>query len=141
LGRTGEETVPLPVEGLDGLVIVDVACGDSITCCLTNEGKVYAWGTFRCSTGIYGFSPTGSENDQDTQEFPKLIPELKDVLSISTGSNHIVAISNSGKIYTWGVGEQNQLGRKILGRKQKQSSLTPRSINFKPYKLSSKVIF
>jgi regulator of chromosome condensation len=43
-----------------------------------------------------------------------------------------------GKIYTWGVGEQGQLGRKIMPRHVVDSSLTPRTINFRPYKLSSR---
>ena len=42
------ESVPGLVQGFpDGTVIVKVACGDSITVAVTNEGKVYAWGTFR----------------------------------------------------------------------------------------------
>jgi regulator of chromosome condensation len=123
----------MPVEGLDNEFVVSVACGDSITCCLTQDGKVYAWGTFRNATGIFGFSPT-----VQIQDIPALVPELKDVVSISAGSNHVVAITSAGKIYTWGVGEQNQLGRKITSRQLVESSLTPRAINFKPYRLSSK---
>jgi len=42
------ESVPGLVEGFpDGTIIVKVACGDSITVAVTNEGQVYAWGTFR----------------------------------------------------------------------------------------------
>jgi regulator of chromosome condensation len=45
------ESVPGLVEGFPaGTVIVKVACGDSITVAVTNEGKVYAWGTFRVPT-------------------------------------------------------------------------------------------
>jgi regulator of chromosome condensation len=42
------ESVPGLVEGLpEGTVVSKIACGDSITVALTNDGKVYAWGTFR----------------------------------------------------------------------------------------------
>jgi len=42
------ESVPGLVEGFpEGTVISKIACGDSITVALTNDGKVYAWGTFR----------------------------------------------------------------------------------------------
>ena len=34
------------------------AAGDSHTCVLTEQGAVFAWGTFRDTTGVYGFSPT-----------------------------------------------------------------------------------
>ena len=42
------ESIPGLVEGFpDGTIIVKIACGDSITVAVTNEGRVYAWGTFR----------------------------------------------------------------------------------------------
>ncbi|KAI8912825.1 regulator of chromosome condensation 1/beta-lactamase-inhibitor protein II [Gorgonomyces haynaldii] len=133
LGRSGEETEPGPVEGLDGVKVVDVCCGDSQTFCLTEDGQVYGWGTFRDKTGIFGFAPGVKQ-----QNTPALIPQLKNIVHISCGTNHAVAISADGKIYTWGVGEQNQLGRKITPRQIVESSLTPRPINFKPYKMSAK---
>src|SRR5687768_13877805 len=39
---------------------------------------------------------------------------------------------NSDKMYTWGVGEQGQLGHKILPRHTVSGSLIPRMINFRP---------
>ena len=45
-----------------------------------------------------------------------------------------------GKIYTWGIGEQGQLGRKVMGRNSTDSALTPRPINFKPYRKSGKFV-
>jgi regulator of chromosome condensation len=41
-------------------------------------------------------------------------------------------VSGEGKIYSWGVGEQGQLGRKIMERHSHESSLRPRVINFRP---------
>lgn len=32
--------------------------GDSHTCVLTEHGAVFAWGTYRDATGVYGFSPS-----------------------------------------------------------------------------------
>ncbi|KAJ3110920.1 Regulator of chromosome condensation [Phlyctochytrium bullatum] len=126
LGRSGEETVPLPVEGLDGVNIVQVVCGDSITAALSDEGNVYAWGTFRNKNGVFGFRP-----DIDIQPIPYQIPELKRVVSISAGANHIAVQTLDNKLMTWGSGEQGQLGRRILPRSEKESSLIPRIINFK----------
>jgi regulator of chromosome condensation len=93
LGRDGEETEPGPVQGLDDEFIVSVACGDSISCCLTREGKVYAWGTFRDKTGIFGFAP-----GIDLQPVPKLIPELAHIVHIAAGTNHLVAVSETGTV-------------------------------------------
>ncbi len=40
-------------------------------------------------------------------------------------------MDSGGLVYTWGVGESGQLGRRVLDRQKKESSLEPRSINFK----------
>ncbi|KAH6566114.1 hypothetical protein BASA50_006301 [Batrachochytrium salamandrivorans] len=127
LGRGGEETEPGPVEGLDNEYIVSVACGDSVSAALTREGRVYAWGTFRDNTGIFGFAPGIKEQNR-----PYLMPDLKGIVQISAGTNHLIAVSRDGKIYTWGVGEQGQLGRKVISRHVVEASLTPRPINFRP---------
>lgn len=43
--------------------------------------------------------------------------------------------SRDGKIYSWGIGEQDQLGRKIMTRVNVVgASLIPRLINFRPKK-------
>ncbi len=91
MGRSGEETEPAPVEGLDNEFIVQVACGDSISAALTKQGTVYAWGTFRGSNGIFGFYPS-----IDVQDVPKLLDGLQKVVSIAAGTNHLVAITREG---------------------------------------------
>ncbi|KAI9347346.1 regulator of chromosome condensation 1/beta-lactamase-inhibitor protein II [Obelidium mucronatum] len=129
LGRAGEETEPGPVEGLDNVKIVQVACGDSISAALSEDGHVYAWGTFRNKNGIFGFRPT-----IDVQSRPFRIPELQKVTSIAAGADHLVAFTQDRRIYTWGCGESGQLGRRILGRMEKERSLLPKQITFKPHR-------
>ncbi|KAJ3078593.1 Regulator of chromosome condensation [Rhizoclosmatium hyalinum] len=129
LGRGGEETEPGPVEGLDDVKIVQIACGDSISVALSEDGHVYAWGTFRNKNGIFGFRPT-----IDIQSRPYQIPELSKVTSIAAGADHIVAFTHDRRIFTWGCGESGQLGRRILGRMEKERSLLPKQITFKPHR-------
>ena len=129
LGREGEEDYPAPITTLEHEFIVDVACGDSITLALTKQGTVYSWGTFRDSRGVFGHSVS-----QTRQKEPALIAELKDVIGIACGTNHAAALTANDKIYTWGVGEQGQLCRKIMSRHTYEASLKPRAINFKPFK-------
>lgn len=51
-----KESVPGLVEGFpEGTIIDKIACGDSITVAVTNEGRVYAWGTFRVFPNLGGF--------------------------------------------------------------------------------------
>ena len=132
LGRGGEETEPGLVSGLPSSVI-SLACGDSCSVALTSDGTVFCWGTFRDNNGIFGLFC-----DSSVQSVPRLVKELRNIIFIDAGANHIVAVSREGKVYTWGVGEQGQLGRKVMSRHVKESSLIPRPINFRPYKLSNK---
>jgi len=124
LSRGNEETEVFPVEGLEGIHIVEVAAGDSITAVLSDKGLVYACGTYRANNGIFGFDTASKEQ----RKFVK-VEGIKNVISIAAGANHIAAITVNGKLYTWGVGEHGELGRKIMERHKVGSSLIPRAIN------------
>ena len=70
--------------------------------------------------GALGFS-----DGKDKQDLPTPILDLKStpgdyekVTSLAAGANHIVACTTHGNIYTFGAGEQGQLGRKILERRK-----------------------
>ena len=98
-------------------VFTQVAATDSASFALTDEGLVYGWGTFRGSDGIIGFTPTIHK-----QPRPMLIPELEGIVKLACGSNHVVALDVSGKVYTWGSGGQFQLGRKATTRHEGQKA-------------------
>lgn len=93
LGRVGEETEPGPVVGggLDAETVVSLACGDSVTAALTAQGRVYTWGTFRDNNGIFGLAP-----GVKTGSLPRLIPQLKHIVQIEAGANHLIAMSREG---------------------------------------------
>ena len=38
--------------------------------------------------------------------------------SVAAGANHLVVLTTHGNIYTWGAGEQAQLGRRVLERRK-----------------------
>lgn len=40
------------------------------------------------------------------------------VTQVSCGENHVLALTTTGHVYVWGSGQQNQLGRRILARRQ-----------------------
>jgi regulator of chromosome condensation len=42
-----------------------------------------------------------------------LISELHNIITISAGANHLVAIDEWGQVFTWGVSDQGQLGRSV----------------------------
>ena len=70
--------------------------------------------------GILGFDST-----HKVQTTPLLIPDLKKIKSITCGNNHVLALNEKGAVYSWGSGQQNQLGRRIVER-NKLHGLQPR---------------
>ncbi len=123
------ESTPAEVDTADvvpGTRFVQVVASDSASFALTEDGRVYGWGTFRASDGILGFSRT-----VQVQQTPVLLPEPKKVKALATGSNHILALDAKGKLFTWGCPEQNQLGRRCVQRDIKESALRPGGVGFK----------
>ncbi|KAI8351381.1 regulator of chromosome condensation 1/beta-lactamase-inhibitor protein II [Mortierella sp. GBAus27b] len=125
LGRSGDEYTPLPVEGLDDIKIVKVACSDSVTVALTEDGYVYTWGTFRSAEGILGHS-----KEKEVQEVPTIVMGIHEIVDIATGTDHILALDAKGMVYSWGNGQQMQLGRRIVARRM-LNGLTPESVGAK----------
>lgn len=68
--------------------------------------------------GILGFT-----KDVHVQPTPVLLDEPRKVVSLATGSNHVLALDSRGKVWTWGAPEQNQLGRRVVQRDAKASAL------------------
>ncbi|KAF9116938.1 radical S-adenosyl methionine domain-containing protein 1 [Mortierella sp. AM989] len=125
LGRSGDEYTPMPVEGLEDVKIVKVACSDSLTVALTDDGQVYTWGTFRSAEGILGHS-----KEKEVQELPTIVQGLKGIVDIATGTDHVLALASTGRVFSWGNGQQMQLGRRIVARRM-LNGLTPESIGAK----------
>ncbi|KAG2417168.1 hypothetical protein HFD88_008386 [Aspergillus terreus] len=104
----------------ENTVFVQVAAGDSSSFALTDDGLVYGWGTFRSNDGILGFDAT-----HKVQSTPILIPSLKKIKYLTCGDNHVLALNDKGAVFSWGSGQQNQLGRRIIER-NRLNGLQPR---------------
>lgn len=100
----GSETLPGEVE-LPGK-IVQICAGDSHTAALLDTGRLYVWGTFRDSHGAMGL--INSKIEKTPVEIT--IGDLR-FTKISSGAHHIALLSTQGNVYTFGCGEQGQLGR------------------------------
>lgn len=82
-----------------------ISAGDSHSACLLNDGRVYAWGSFRDSHGNMGLTLEGNKR------LPiEVIPGVKSV-DIASGGDHLVILTENGHVYTVGCAEQGQLGR------------------------------
>lgn len=129
LGRAGSEfeveAVPIPT--LENERVIQVCTGDSISAALTDKGRLFTWGTFRDSQGVMGHS--GREIMQERASILSELSHLK-IVKIAAGANHLVALTQEHLLYTWGCGEQGQLGRRVLERHKllglRPTNVTPR---------------
>eukprot|EP00105_Crassostrea_gigas_P042340 XP_019926488.1 PREDICTED: serine/threonine-protein kinase Nek9-like [Crassostrea gigas] len=102
-GNTSAYKAPKKVEELED--VIQVSCGEDFTFCVSDEGKVYAFGS-----NYYGC--LGLEEEDDTVLSPVPLPFFSSnpVEEISCGENHVAALTKDGEVYTWGCGEFGRLG-------------------------------
>lgn len=104
----------------DGAKVVQLCATDNLSLALYNDGSVYAWGCFRNNEGLLGFL----HDEILIQRTPRKMDQLKNIVQLAAGKDHILALDTKGIVYAWGNGQQFQLGRKILER-HKYRSLEP----------------
>ena len=83
--------------------IVSVSGGLGHSAALRADGRVYAWGY-----NNYGQVGTGSISE--SVRVPTLVPNLTDIVSISAGGNHTLALKQDGTVWAWGSNMSAQLG-------------------------------
>ena len=87
--------------------VVAVAAGHKHSALLTEDGLLF---TFGCGAN----GALGHGLDFSDQHWPKLVDSLRDeyIVEVSCGQNHTVCLSESGKVFTFGMGRYGQCGRK-----------------------------
>lgn len=125
----GSEFTPVKVT-LPGKA-VQISAGDSHSACLLDDGRVFAWGSFRDSHGNMGLTLQGNKRSP-----VHLVPENIHC-EIASGADHLVMLTTDGSVYTVGCAEQGQLGRISMrsasgeSRRGKTQILTPDKIIMK----------
>ncbi|CAH2220024.1 serine threonine- kinase Nek8 [Pelobates cultripes] len=101
------------LEGQSGVTIKHVSCGDLFTTCLTDRGIIMTFGS-----GSNGCLGHGNFNDV-TQ--PKIVEALLgyEIVHVSCGASHILAVSNEKEVFSWGRGDNGRLG---LGNQESHNS-------------------
>ncbi|XP_004304140.1 PREDICTED: ultraviolet-B receptor UVR8 [Fragaria vesca subsp. vesca] len=109
-GDTQPRSQPIPVNGLSGLTLVDIAAGGWHSTALTDDGEVYGWG--RGEHGRLGFG----DNDKSSKMVPQKVHLLagEDIVQVSCGGTHSAALTRDGRIFSFGRGDHGRLG---YGRK------------------------
>ncbi|EQC40927.1 hypothetical protein SDRG_01992 [Saprolegnia diclina VS20] len=105
-GDTTTRFVPTKLEFAVGKNIVDVACGNENTVLLCSNGDVYA-------CGYNDSGQCGIGTAQRVTSFKALMALCeKQVVKLSAGNGceHVVAVTETGDVYTFGYNARGQLG-------------------------------
>jgi len=98
---------PVQVAGIEGVIAVSAGPGYSLA--ITHDGRVIAWGDN--TSGQFGLASATPANSPVPQE----VPNLTDIVAVSTGSQHCMALRSDGLVFTWGVNQFGQLGYPPVG--------------------------
>ncbi|KAK0213693.1 RCC1/BLIP-II [Armillaria fumosa] len=118
------ESTPATVSGLHGFTAVSASAGDCISVVIRKEGQLRAWGAFRREDGSLGFDGDSSDRSVQPQSYPSLSKEM--ICQVKCGSNHVLALTTDGHVFTWGFGTRGELGRK---EQHHTSSLKPERLS------------
>ncbi|KAH9298425.1 hypothetical protein KI387_030107, partial [Taxus chinensis] len=94
-GDTQPRSQPVPVQGLSGLILVDIAAGGWHSTALTTDAEVYAWG--RGEHGRLGFG-----DDKSSKMVPQKVHHLagETIVQVSCGGTHSVALTTDGRLFS-----------------------------------------
>ncbi|KAL2342893.1 hypothetical protein Fmac_004178 [Flemingia macrophylla] len=103
-GDHSDMLIPRPIKALQGLMLQQVACGDSHCLAVTMDSHVLSWG--RNQNGQLGLGTIeDSLVPQKIQNFEGIPIKM-----VAAGAEHSVAITEDGNLYAWGWGRYGNLG-------------------------------
>ncbi|KAL6092296.1 hypothetical protein STEG23_017864 [Scotinomys teguina] len=100
----GSEMVPGKVELQEK--VVQVSAGNSHTAALTEDGRVFLWGSFLDNNGVIRLLEPMKKS-----MVPIQVQLDMPVVKVASGNDHLVMLTTDGDLYTLGCAEQGQLGR------------------------------
>ena len=99
---------------LQGHSWIDVACGWSFTLVVSDQGRVYGFGTAR--SGELGTQSPSNKKDKNnltsTTELVAIDLDTK-IISVACGWRHAIALDEHGQVYGWGWNRHGQIGQPI----------------------------
>ena len=75
--------------------IKDIIFGNQFKLVLYNDGTLYSWGI--STKGCLGL---GKDMRQTKNSLEKI--DIKDVIEVKVGENHVLALNSKGEVYAWG---------------------------------------
>ena len=111
-GDSRDRPLPRTVDGFRGKHVTDLACGLAHSVIVDGRGDAFAFGMN--THGQCGLPPSEKEFSQYAA-VPVLIPALvgANVVAVACGAGHTGALTADGRVFTWGLGQQGQLGHGV----------------------------
>ena len=103
LGRAGKRSLLRRVDAIETFQITEASLGDGFVHLICDDGRVLSWG--RNDLGQLGNS------SRESKDKPRVNTTLTEpILQIASGGTHVVALTKSGRVITWGGNRKGQLG-------------------------------
>ncbi|CAN9499395.1 unnamed protein product [Ophioblennius macclurei] len=113
--------VPSLVPGLDHRISHLVTAGSSHNVCLTGDGDLFLWGSNK-----HGQLATAEPFLPSPTLLRRSLMDGEKVINAWSGWTHVVAQTESGRVFTWGRGDYGQLGQRAsTSQDSKQPSAGP----------------
>jgi alpha-tubulin suppressor-like RCC1 family protein len=111
LGEVGDGTTidrdrPVPVQGVRNAVALATG-GNGFSAALLGDGTVMTWGS--TANGALGRAPW--VGDSTPSPTPALVPGVQGIRAIGAGLRHMIALTETGTIISWGDDTYGNLGR------------------------------
>lgn len=119
------------VKGLEDIKIIQVACGIDFSMALSDDGKVYSWGSPQYGQlgGGKDFEYIGPKKKvfYTSQSVSQVKYDLENVKinQISCGFSHTFALDSNGDIWAWGAAGYSRLGLNGVTKDQ----MTPQKLS------------
>jgi len=99
-----------------GITIPQIKSGEDFTIALKANGELEAWGK-----NTYGQLGIGNTNNYDE---PQKLDELDEtIVEIAVGNNHVLALTEEGNIYGWGLNNYGQVGNGTTANQVSQATV------------------
>jgi alpha-tubulin suppressor-like RCC1 family protein len=111
-GTQSDRYVPAPVAGLTN--ITRISASDNSSIALKSDGTVWVWGQTCCGAAGNGRDTQGPGDPAIFRLVPTQIQNLDQVIAVTAGDNHFMALRADATVWTWGIGDNGENGTGVF---------------------------
>jgi alpha-tubulin suppressor-like RCC1 family protein len=112
IGNMEDMFKPHMIKKLQDQFIAQVTAGWEHSIALTNDGKMYSWGSGYKDTRRGIVPPVLGLGHSECRPHPELISSIEGIriVAVASGWDHCMALDYQGKLLSWGSGQNGKLG-------------------------------